>query len=129
MGVVDARGGFLFVKDERTGRSVLEHQIGLSKKQCEALNEPSLRRRLGRAMKFSTLLRLGHEDVPDEGATVPYMEWQRDHVVPGVDRATYRPTRDNWGPLVIPEGATVINNSGETPEDTSARIIALVKEP
>ena len=31
-------------------------------------------------------------------------------------------------PLVIPEGATVINNSGETPEDTSARIIAVVQE-
>jgi signal peptidase I len=47
---------------------------------------------------------VSHEDVPDEGATVPYMEWQRDHLVLGVDRATYRPTRDNWGPLVIPEG-------------------------
>ena len=31
-------------------------------------------------------------------------------------------------PLVIPEGAMVINNSGETPEDTSTRIIALVEE-
>ena len=27
-------------------------------------------------------------------------------------------------PLVVPEGATVINNSGETPEETSGRIIA-----
>ena len=44
-----------------------------------------------------------HQDVPDEGASVPYMDWQRDHLAPGVDRATYRPTRDNWGPLVIPE--------------------------
>ena len=66
VGVVDARGGFLFVKDERSGRPVLEHQIGLSEKQCEALNEPSLRRRLGRAMKFRKLLRLGPEDVPDD---------------------------------------------------------------
>ena len=31
-------------------------------------------------------------------------------------------------PLVIPEGAMVINNSGETPEDTSMRIIALVED-
>ena len=31
-------------------------------------------------------------------------------------------------PLVIPEGAMVINNSGEIPEDTSTRIIALVEE-
>ncbi len=33
----------------------------------------------------------------------PWMSWQRDHVMPGVDRASYAPTRDNWGPLVIPE--------------------------
>ena len=30
-------------------------------------------------------------------------------------------------PLVIPEGAVVINNSGETPEETSGRIIAEVE--
>jgi hypothetical protein len=29
---------------------------------------------------------------------------------------------------MVAEGATVINNAGETPEQTSARIIALVKE-
>jgi signal peptidase I len=31
------------------------------------------------------------------------MVWQLEHLAPGVDRSTYRPTRDNWGPLVIPE--------------------------
>ena len=36
-------------------------------------------------------------------------------------------TRED-APLVIPEGAMVINNSGETPEDTSLRIIALVED-
>ena len=30
-------------------------------------------------------------------------------------------------PLVVPEGATVINNSGETPEETSGRIIAEIE--
>ena len=30
-------------------------------------------------------------------------------------------------PLMVAEGATVINNAGETPEQTSARIVALVK--
>lgn len=33
----------------------------------------------------------------------PMMEWQRNHLAPGVDPATYRPTRDEWGPLVVPE--------------------------
>jgi len=34
----------------------------------------------------------------------PWMSWQRNHVAPGTDPATYRPTRDTWGPLVVPEG-------------------------
>ena len=33
----------------------------------------------------------------------PWMEWQRDHLLAGGDPRTYAPTRDNWGPLVIPE--------------------------
>jgi signal peptidase I len=34
----------------------------------------------------------------------PRMIWQRDHLLPGADRSAYHPTRDNWGPLVVPEG-------------------------
>jgi signal peptidase I len=33
----------------------------------------------------------------------PWMQWQRNHLLPGLDRNAYRPTRDNWGPLVVPE--------------------------
>ncbi len=43
-----------------------------------------------------------HTDRGDE--THPWMEWQRDHLVDGVDPRTYAPTRDDWGPLVVPEG-------------------------
>jgi signal peptidase I len=31
------------------------------------------------------------------------MVWQQDYLLPGVDPETYAPTRDQWGPLVIPE--------------------------
>jgi signal peptidase I len=35
----------------------------------------------------------------------PRMEWQRDYLVQGKrDWRAYHPTRDNWGPLVVPEG-------------------------
>jgi len=34
----------------------------------------------------------------------PWMRWQLNHLAPGVDRDGYAPTRDNWGPLVVPEG-------------------------
>ena len=43
-----------------------------------------------------------HSDVPDERH--PWMEWQRDHLAAGREGSTYAPTRDNWGPLVVPEG-------------------------
>lgn len=32
-----------------------------------------------------------------------WMSWQASYLAPGVDPASYRPTRDTWGPLVIPE--------------------------
>lgn len=40
--------------------------------------------------------------VPDE--TSAEMAWQFAYLHPRVDRGTYQPTRDTWGPLVIPEG-------------------------
>lgn len=43
-----------------------------------------------------------HIDRGDESH--PWMEWQRDHLVGDLDPSTYAPTRDNWGPLVVPEG-------------------------
>ncbi|WP_428273999.1 signal peptidase I [Candidatus Palauibacter sp.] len=30
------------------------------------------------------------------------MLWQREHLIPDAERSEYRPTRDNWGPLVVP---------------------------
>jgi signal peptidase I len=44
---------------------------------------------------------LNHSDVADD--MHPWMEWQREFLLPGTDPQTYTPTRDNWGPLVIPE--------------------------
>ena len=32
----------------------------------------------------------------------PWMDWQYGYLAPDVDSASYHPTRDNWGPLVIP---------------------------
>jgi len=42
-----------------------------------------------------------HSGIPDESH--PWMDWQRDYLASEVDRVAYSPTRDNWGPLVIPE--------------------------
>jgi signal peptidase I len=34
----------------------------------------------------------------------PQFAWQREHLAPGVDADDYRPSRDNWGPIVVPPG-------------------------
>jgi signal peptidase I len=34
----------------------------------------------------------------------PSMGWQRDYLVSTADPATYQPSRDNWGPIVVPDG-------------------------
>ncbi len=41
-----------------------------------------------------------HTDAPDFPDST--MAWQRRYLAPSVDPVSYRPTRDNWGPLVIP---------------------------
>jgi signal peptidase I len=44
--------------------------------------------------------------LPDEplDLAVPQVRtWQLRALVPGTDASSYRPTRDNWGPLIVPE--------------------------
>ena len=42
-----------------------------------------------------------HSDTGDD--VHPWMEWQRGYLLSDADPRTYAPTRDNWGPLVIPQ--------------------------
>ncbi len=64
-------------------------------------------------MKHAVLFRNGvaqvepyveHIDSLTDTSAPEMREWQVRYLLPGVDRATYRPTRDNWGPLVVPSG-------------------------
>ncbi len=41
-----------------------------------------------------------HQSIPDD--TSPWMSWQSAYVLEDSIHGPYRPTRDNWGPLVIP---------------------------
>jgi signal peptidase I len=43
-----------------------------------------------------------HTD-PGGDVTHPWMAWQAQHLVDSLDVMRYRPTRDNWGPLVVPQ--------------------------
>jgi signal peptidase I len=40
---------------------------------------------------------------PDGDGEHPWMQWQKEFLTSDVDKADYRPTRDNWGPIVVPE--------------------------
>jgi signal peptidase I len=42
-----------------------------------------------------------HVDLPDSGT--PEMMWQLSYLAPDVEARGYAPTRDTWGPIVIPE--------------------------
>jgi signal peptidase I len=44
-----------------------------------------------------------HTDPAGDG-TDPWMQWQKHFLTSDVDTAKYLPTRDNWGPLVVPPG-------------------------
>ncbi len=41
---------------------------------------------------------------PDADGYHPWMVWQKQYLAPGVDPATYHPTLNNWGPIVVPPG-------------------------
>jgi len=68
VGILDARGGFLFLKDEKTGRFLLAHQVGLRRERV--LTQPWMRRRVERVLRSGRPLRLGPGDVPAEAGIV-----------------------------------------------------------
>ena len=39
---------------------------------------------------------------PDGNGTHPWMNWQHQYLTDDVDKTAYRPTRDDWGPIVVP---------------------------
>jgi len=42
-----------------------------------------------------------HDD-PAGDRYLDQVAWQSEYLAPGVDPGSYRPTRDNWGPIVVP---------------------------
>lgn len=61
-------------------------------------------------MQEGRLIRNGNPQVepyvkhtnPEGDTADPGMAWQKAHLAGGVEAESYRPTRDNWGPVVVP---------------------------
>lgn len=46
-----------------------------------------------------------HQAPPGRNETHPWMTWQYSALLPSVDADAYTPSRDDWGPIVVPEDA------------------------
>ena len=68
-----------------------------------------------------------HKFYLDASAEVRQARRDADGVVENLADRDQRDSTRKAAPLKVVEGATVISNSGESPEETSARIIALVQ--
>ena len=97
----DPRRGDIVVFDSKTeaGVKVVKRLVGMPGDTLQ--------------MKSATLWRNGapqrepyveHVDSLTDTSAPEMREWQVNYLLTGINRATYHPTRDNWGPLIVAPG-------------------------
>ena len=99
--VREPRRGDIVVFDSRTeeGVKVVKRVVGTPGDTLEMRANLLFRNGVRQVEPFAE-----HVD-PDSDPSSPEMRlWQEQYLLPGVDRATYNPTRGIWGPLVVPAG-------------------------
>jgi signal peptidase I len=99
--VREPRRGDIVVFDSRTesGVKVVKRVIGVGGDTLEMRRAALYRNGVLQVEPY-----VEHVD-PGSDVSAPEMRlWQVQYLLPGVDPQTYQPTRDTWGPIVVPGG-------------------------
>lgn len=99
--VREPRRGDVVVFDSRTetGVKVVKRVVGMSGDTLEMRHDTLFRNGVRQVEPY-----VEHTDPASDPASDEMRFWQLQYLAPGVDRAAYRPTRDTWGPIIVPPG-------------------------
>jgi signal peptidase I len=97
----DPRRGDIVVFDSRTeaGVNVVKRVVGVPGDTLQMKNAVLWRNGVAQREPY-----VEHVDSLTDTSSPEMRDWQVSYLLPGVGRATYHPSRDNWGPLVVPAG-------------------------
>lgn len=88
----------VFQWPEDPSKNFVKRLVGLPQDTVEMRQGTLYRNGAAQAERYAQ-----HRDLAFDPATDDF-RWQRDFVAPGVDVRRYHPSRNNWGPLVVPVG-------------------------
>lgn len=93
--------GDIVVFDSKTqdGVKVVKRLVGMPGDTLEMRSGTLFRNNLRQVEPYAQRL-----DSLADPAELEMRMWQLEYLLPEVDRESYRPSRDNWGPLLVPAG-------------------------
>jgi signal peptidase I len=97
----DPRLGDIVVFDSKTepGVKVVKRLVGMPGDTLQMKNAVLWRNGVAQSEPY-----VEHVDSLTDTSAPEMRDWQVNYLLPGVNRVTYHPSRDNWGPLVVASG-------------------------
>jgi len=104
----------VFVPPHEPGKNYVKRLVGLPGDTLEMRNKVLYINGVPQKEPY-----VRHTDPNGDIAVPSMLMWQRNYLAPGVNPSTYRPTRDNWGPIVVPPGKYfVLGDNRDDSEDS-----------
>jgi signal peptidase I len=99
--VREPRRGDVVVFDSRTeaGVKVVKRVVGMTGDTLQMRHDTLIRNGVAQVEPYAE-----HTDPASDPASDEMRLWQLQYLLPGVNGESYRPSRDNWGPVVVPAG-------------------------